>query len=207
MWPFCVSYGILVLQPEIELTPPAVEVQNLNHWIAREVPQLHLLSLEYKSSYFMQRFQFSGQKESGSGDQEIHAIPRLVRVLEIPQGPVLTVYSKSLQLCPTLGPMDCSYQAPLSVGFSRQEYWSGLPCPPPGCTYYNIFKVQGGPKGPQFSEESLLPLVQLEKTGGKSVELVTHCVRRFCPVLSMVVSPLMLEENTKTQNLVLEVSI
>ena len=26
--------------------------------------------------------------------------------------------------------VDCS-QAPLSVGFSRQEYWSGLPCPPP----------------------------------------------------------------------------
>ena len=24
------------------------------------------------------------------------------------------------------------HQAPLSVGFSRQEYWSGLPCPPPG---------------------------------------------------------------------------
>ena len=23
-------------------------------------------------------------------------------------------------------------QAPLSVGFSRQEHWSGLPCPPPG---------------------------------------------------------------------------
>ena len=23
-------------------------------------------------------------------------------------------------------------QAPLSVGFSRQEYWSGSPCPPPG---------------------------------------------------------------------------
>ena len=23
-------------------------------------------------------------------------------------------------------------QAPLSWGFSRQEYWSGLPCPPPG---------------------------------------------------------------------------
>ena len=23
-------------------------------------------------------------------------------------------------------------QAPLSVGFSRQEYWSGLPCPPTG---------------------------------------------------------------------------
>ena len=23
-------------------------------------------------------------------------------------------------------------QAPLSMGFSRQEYWSGWPCPPPG---------------------------------------------------------------------------
>ena len=23
-------------------------------------------------------------------------------------------------------------QAPLSMGFSRQEYWIGLPCPPPG---------------------------------------------------------------------------
>ena len=25
-----------------------------------------------------------------------------------------------------------AHQAPLSKGFSRQEYWSGLPCPPPG---------------------------------------------------------------------------
>ena len=25
-----------------------------------------------------------------------------------------------------------AHQAPLSMEFSRQEYWSGLPCPPPG---------------------------------------------------------------------------
>ena len=25
-----------------------------------------------------------------------------------------------------------AHQTPLSKGFSRQEYWSGLPCPPPG---------------------------------------------------------------------------
>ena len=25
-----------------------------------------------------------------------------------------------------------AYQASLFMGFSRQEYWSGLPCPPPG---------------------------------------------------------------------------
>ena len=43
------------------------------------------------------------------------------------------VPAKSLQSCPTLcNPMDCSLPAPLSMGFSRQEYWSGLPCPPPG---------------------------------------------------------------------------
>ena len=28
--------------------------------------------------------------------------------------------------------MECSCQAPLSMEFSRQEYWSGLPFPSPG---------------------------------------------------------------------------
>ena len=32
------------------------------------------------------------------------------------------------QSCPTL----CNRQDPLSMGFSRQEYWSGLSFPPPG---------------------------------------------------------------------------
>ena len=36
------------------------------------------------------------------------------------------------QSCATLcDPMDCSCQASLSMGFSRQEYWSGLPLPSP----------------------------------------------------------------------------
>ena len=43
------------------------------------------------------------------------------------------VCAKSLKSCPTLcDPMDCSLQVPLSMGFSRQEYWSGLPFPSPG---------------------------------------------------------------------------
>ena len=29
-------------------------------------------------------------------------------------------------------PWNVAYQAPLSTGFSRQEYWSGLPFPSPG---------------------------------------------------------------------------
>ena len=40
---------------------------------------------------------------------------------------VTSVVSNSLQ------PMDCSLPGfSLSMGFSRQEYWSGLPCPSPG---------------------------------------------------------------------------
>ena len=44
------------------------------------------------------------------------------------------LHAKSLQLCPTLcDPVDYSPPVdPLSIGFFRQEYCSGLPCLPPG---------------------------------------------------------------------------
>ena len=36
------------------------------------------------------------------------------------------------QACPALcNPLDVACQAPLSMGFPRQEYWSGLPLPSP----------------------------------------------------------------------------
>ena len=38
--------------------------------------------------------------------------------------------SSCVQLFATLWTAAC--QTPLSMGFSRQEYWSGLPCCPPG---------------------------------------------------------------------------
>ena len=38
-----------------------------------------------------------------------------------------------VQWYPTLcNPMDVACQVPLSMGFPRHEYWSGLPCLPPG---------------------------------------------------------------------------
>ena len=41
--------------------------------------------------------------------------------------------AKSLQSCPTLCDlMDCSPPGSSSMGFPRQEYWSGLPRPSPG---------------------------------------------------------------------------
>ena len=42
---------------------------------------------------------------------------------------VLSCFSH-VQLFATLWTVAC--QVPLSMGFSRQEYWSGLPFPPPG---------------------------------------------------------------------------
>ena len=45
----------------------------------------------------------------------------------------LHIHAKSLQLCPTLSdPMDCSLPGSFVRGVFWQEYWSELPCPPPG---------------------------------------------------------------------------
>ena len=49
------------------------------------------------------------------------------------------------QSCPSLcDPMDCSRQAPLSMDFSRQEYWSGLPFPSPDKAMVSMRKVKQG---------------------------------------------------------------
>ena len=43
-------------------------------------------------------------------------------------------------------------QAPLSLGFSKLEYWSGLPCPPPG----NLPNPGIEPRSPTLQVDSLL---------------------------------------------------
>ena len=43
-----------------------------------------------------------------------------------------TLCAKLLQLCLTGTPWTVALQEPLSMGFSRQGYWSGLSFPPPG---------------------------------------------------------------------------
>ena len=37
-------------------------------------------------------------------------------------------------------PWTAAYQAPLSMGFSRQEYWSGVPLPSPTTTLLEIIR-------------------------------------------------------------------
>ena len=53
-----------------------------------------------------------------------HSLPGLCALKE----ELKKVKMSVIQSCPTLcDPMDCSLPAPLSMGFPRQEYWSGLP--------------------------------------------------------------------------------
>ena len=63
--------------------------------------------------------------------------------------------AKLLQSCPTLETLwTIACQAPLSMKFSRQEYWSGLPCPPPG-DLSNAVTEPMCPVVPAFQEDSL----------------------------------------------------
>ena len=58
-----------------------------------------------------------------------------------------------VHLFATLWTVAC--QAPLSMGFSRQEYWSGLPCPPPGDLRDPGIKPMS-PASPALQADSLL---------------------------------------------------
>ena len=48
-------------------------------------------------------------------------------------------------------PWTVAHHAPLSMGFSRQEYWSGLPCPPPE----DLLNPGIEPRSPALQEDSL----------------------------------------------------
>ena len=48
-----------------------------------------------------------------------------------------------------------AHQAPLSMGFSQQEHWSRLPCPPPGNLPDPGIKP-ASPVSPEFQADSLL---------------------------------------------------
>ena len=55
------------------------------------------------------------------------------------------------QLCLTYDPMDCSPPDPLSVEFSRQEYWSGLTFPFP----WDLLNPRIEPQSPALWVDSL----------------------------------------------------
>ena len=65
----------------------------------------------------------------------------------------MCVHAQSVQLCLTLcNPTDCSLPSSSLWGFFRQEYWSGLPCPPPG----NLSDAGIEPRSPALHADSFL---------------------------------------------------
>ena len=87
-------------------------------------------------------------------------------------------------------PMDCSLPgSSLSMGFSRQEYWSGLPCPSPGHLHNPGVKPRssapladslpseppGNPKNTGVGSLSPGDLLNLGMNWG-----LLHCRQNFC---------------------------
>ena len=58
-----------------------------------------------------------------------------------------------VRLCAT--PWTVAHQAPPSMGFSRQEYWSGVPLPfPPNCVYVSLIIILSYPKSWLIGKDS-----------------------------------------------------
>ena len=63
------------------------------------------------------------------GDQLFLGVKRIIHIL----GVIMVWWYTHVQLLQScLTTCTVAHQAPLSMGFSRQEYWSELPFPPPG---------------------------------------------------------------------------
>ena len=68
--------------------------------------------------------------------------------------------------------MDSGYQAPLSMGFSRQEYLSGLPFPSPG----DLPDPGIEPRSPALQADALPTREQLKHLGCFYILSITHNV-------------------------------
>ena len=84
-------------------------------------------------------------------------------------------------------PWPVAHQAPLSMGFSRQEYWSGLPCPPPGDLPHPGIE----PRSPASQVDSLPPchLGRPRRRTDCNWESQEHSGRHFDPFFSQWLFP------------------
>ena len=89
---------------------------------------------------------------------------------------LLKLYAHVLESYPTLcGPMDCSPPGSSVHGFSRQEYWSGVPCPPPGDLPHPGIKPEA-PVAPAVLADSL----QLSHWGGPVLNFIRDIYFLLC---------------------------
>ena len=76
--------------------------------------------------------------------QYVYAIPKLPIYRLLPQPLVtvcvLCVLNRVSHVSCFATPWNVAHQASLSMGFSKQEYWSGLLCPPPGDLPHPVIK-------------------------------------------------------------------
>ena len=78
------------------------------------------------------------------GFMALSVLARIPNLLHGVKGPFVCVVAQWANLC---DPMDyIAHQCPLSIEFSRQEYWSGLPFPRPG----NLSHPGIKPESPAF---------------------------------------------------------
>ena len=70
-----------------------------------------------------------------------------------------------------------AYQAPLFMGFSRQEYWSGLLCPPPG------YLPDPGIKPASFMSPELAGRFFTTSTTWEAQLMLLSSVTQSCPTL------------------------
>ena len=67
------------------------------------------------------------------GGQKAQGVHMLCYGLATSWKPTWGMHAQSSQVCLTLcDPLNGAHQAPLSMGFSSQQSWNGLPCPSPG---------------------------------------------------------------------------
>ena len=72
-------------------------------------------------------------------------------------------------------PWTAARQAPLSMGFSRQEYWGGLPCSPPG----DLLNLRIEPRSPALQADCVplshqeSPRSECDSSNGKHTNLMS----------------------------------
>ena len=92
------------------------------------------------------------QPTSSSGSPIFLLLHPNGRALRCPLTYIHTYIHTVAKSCPILAtPWTVSRQAPLSIAFSRQEYWSGLPFPSPGDLPHPVIK----PESPALQAGSL----------------------------------------------------
>ena len=97
-------------------------------------------------------------------------------------GGFLTNWAMKEALCEPLSTWTVACQAPLPMEFSRQEYWSKLPCPPPG----DFPNPRIKPRSPTFQVDSLP-----SESSGKNMGITSYIQKSasYCSKVCFSFSP------------------